>query len=106
MPARAASADVGLSPDGGAEQLDHHTISDACSSIRMMAYSFTFHTVVASLIAVHRRGVDVAVTVECRNNIEEDRSGRARAALNALVYAEFRCVLSALRSAAPQISSR
>jgi phosphatidylserine/phosphatidylglycerophosphate/cardiolipin synthase-like enzyme len=86
-PARAVSVDVGFSPDGGAEQQVLHTIDGACSSIRVMAYSFTSRAVVMSLIAAHRRGVDVAVTVDDRSNLEEDRSGRARAALNALAYA-------------------
>ena len=39
------------------------------------------------LEAKKSRNVDVAVTVDYRNNLEEDRSGKARAALNALVYA-------------------
>ena len=87
VPAQAATVETAFSPDGGAERLVLHTISDARSSIRVMAYSFTSRTVVASLIAARRRGVDVAVTVDYRNNIEEDRSGRASAALGALVYA-------------------
>ena len=87
VPAHAATVETAFSPDGGAEQLVLHTIGGARKSIRVMAYSFTSRTVVASLIAARRRGVDVAVTVDYRNNIEEDRSGRARAALGALVYA-------------------
>ncbi len=88
-PALAASAnvDVAFSPDGGAEQLVLGAISRAQHSIRLMAYSFTARPVVEALIAAKRRGVDVAVTVDYRNNFEEDRSGRARAALGALVHA-------------------
>ncbi|WP_334026231.1 phospholipase D-like domain-containing protein [Burkholderia gladioli] len=41
----------------------------------------------AALITAKRRGVDVAVSVDARSNLEEDRSGRARAALGALAYA-------------------
>lgn len=86
-PAHAASVEAAFSPDGGAEQVVLHAIGEARSSIRVMAYSFTSHEVVAALVAAHRRGVDVAVTVDYRNNLVEDRSGRARAALNALAYA-------------------
>jgi phosphatidylserine/phosphatidylglycerophosphate/cardiolipin synthase-like enzyme len=39
------------------------------------------------LLAAKHRGVDVAVTVDYKNNIEQDRSGKAAAALNALSYA-------------------
>ncbi|WP_346778627.1 phospholipase D-like domain-containing protein [Burkholderia sp. Ac-20353] len=42
---------------------------------------------VRALIDAKHRGVDVAVTVDYRNNLEEDRSGRAKAALGSLVYA-------------------
>ena len=63
------------------------TIQSARQSIRLLAYSFTAAPVVRALIAAKRRGVDVAVTVDHRNNIDEDRSGKARAALGALINA-------------------
>jgi phosphatidylserine/phosphatidylglycerophosphate/cardiolipin synthase-like enzyme len=78
---------VAFSPDGGGEALVLSTIQSARISIRLLAYSFTAAPVVRALIAAKRRGVDVAVTVDYRNNIEEDRSGKARAALGALVNA-------------------
>lgn len=83
----AAEAQVAFSPDGGAERLVLDTISGAKRSIRVMAYSFTAEPVVRALILTKRRGVDVAVTVDYRSNFDEDRTGRARAALGALVYA-------------------
>ena len=42
---------------------------------------------VRALIDAKRRGVEVAVVVDYKNNITEDRSGKARAALNLLVNA-------------------
>jgi phosphatidylserine/phosphatidylglycerophosphate/cardiolipin synthase-like enzyme len=85
--AETASVEVAFSPDGGAETLVLGAINGAQRSIRLMASSFTAEAVVRALISARRRGVDVAVTVDYRNNIEEDRSGRARAALGALTYA-------------------
>jgi len=82
-----ADVQVAFSPDGGGEALVLRTIQSARQSIRLLAYSFTAAPVVRALIAAEGRGVDVAVTVDYRNNIEEDRSGKARAALGALVNA-------------------
>jgi len=84
------STDVQLafSPHGGGEALVLRTIASARRSIRLLGYSFTSPTVVHVLLEAKKsRNVDVAVTVDYRNNLEEDRSGKARAALNALVYA-------------------
>jgi phosphatidylserine/phosphatidylglycerophosphate/cardiolipin synthase-like enzyme len=78
---------VGFSPDGGAEQLVLQTIRSARQSIRVMAYSFTAPAVVRALLDAKRRGVDVAVTVDYHSNVDEDRSGKAAAAMGALAYA-------------------
>jgi phosphatidylserine/phosphatidylglycerophosphate/cardiolipin synthase-like enzyme len=85
--AETASVEVAFSPDGGAENIVLGAINGAQRSIRLMAYSFTAEAVARALVSARRRGVDAAVTVDYRNNIEEDRSGRARAALGALTYA-------------------
>ncbi|MCP2091705.1 UNVERIFIED_ORG: phosphatidylserine/phosphatidylglycerophosphate/cardiolipin synthase-like enzyme [Paraburkholderia sediminicola] len=88
QPARAAAdAQVAFSPDGGAKRLVLDTINSAKRSIRVMAYEFTAEPVVRALILARRHGVGVAATVDYRSNIDEDRTGRARAALGALVYA-------------------
>jgi phosphatidylserine/phosphatidylglycerophosphate/cardiolipin synthase-like enzyme len=79
--------DSGFSPEGSAEQWVYRAIGSARHSIRLAAYSFTSREVVRRLIDAKRRGVDVAVVVDERSNVEEDRSGRSRAALNALVGA-------------------
>jgi phosphatidylserine/phosphatidylglycerophosphate/cardiolipin synthase-like enzyme len=89
QPELSASNDVqvAFSPDGGAEQLVLQTIRSARQSIRVMAYSFTAPPVVRALLDAKRRGVDVAVTVDYHSNVDEDRSGKAAAAMSALVYA-------------------
>ena len=80
--------EVAFSPHGGGEALVLKTIASARISIRLMAYSFTSPSVVRALLEAKKKwGVDVAVTVDYRNNVEEDRSGKARAALSALTYA-------------------
>ncbi|KQR76980.1 hypothetical protein ASG35_11905 [Burkholderia sp. Leaf177] len=79
--------DSGFSPEGSAEQWVYRAIGSAQHSIRLAAYSFTSREVVRRLINAKRRGVDVAVVVDERSNVEYDRSGRTHAALNALVAA-------------------
>jgi phosphatidylserine/phosphatidylglycerophosphate/cardiolipin synthase-like enzyme len=89
-PAFAAAHDevqVAFSPHGGAEALVLKTVDSARRSIRLMAYSFTAAPVVRALLDAKRRGVDVAVTVDYRSNVSEDRSGKARAALGTLANA-------------------
>ncbi len=79
--------DVGFSPDGSGEALVLRAIRSARQSIRLAAYSFTAAPVVRALVAAKKMGVDVAVVVDYKNNIVEDRSGKAKAALNLLVNA-------------------
>lgn len=86
-PTEAASIDVAFSPDGGAEALVLKVIASAKSSIRLAAYSFTSPNVVRELLAAKRRGVDVAVVVDHKNNLVEARSNSSREALNLLVNA-------------------
>lgn len=83
----ACFVDSGFSPEGSAEQWVYYAIDSAQSSIRLGAYSFTSREVVRRLIDAKDRGVDVAVVVDERSNVDEDRSGRSRAALNSLVKA-------------------
>lgn len=81
------SVDVGFSPEGSAEALVLKAIGTAKSSIRLAAYSFTSPTIVRALIAAKRRGADVAVVVDYRNNIKEGSAKSATQALNLLVNA-------------------
>ncbi len=84
---RSCMPEVGFSPEGSAELVVDRAIDSATHWIRLGAYSFTSADIVAHLIAARRRGVDVAVVVDERANVQEDRWGRARAALNLLVNA-------------------
>lgn len=80
----ASRLEVGFSPDGSAEKLVLDSINSARSSIRLAAYSFTAPPVVRALVDAKRRGVDVAVVVDHKHN---DKSDKARAALNLLINA-------------------
>lgn len=75
------SIDVGFSPEGSAEQLVLRTLDEAHESIRLMGYSFTSPTIVKSLVAAKRRGVDVRVVVDDKGN----RSKASQAAMNVVV---------------------
>lgn len=79
--------EAGFSPEGTAEVLVLKTIRSARSQVRLLAYSFTSVSVVRELIDAKRRGVDVAIVVDFKNNVQEDRYGKARAALSALANA-------------------
>lgn len=83
----AVSIEVGFTPGGSAEALVLKTLNSARQSIRLIGYSFTSPEVVQALVDAKRRGVDVAVAVDFKSNLEEDRTGRGRAALGALVNA-------------------
>lgn len=75
--------EVAFSPGEGAEGLVLRLIESSRQSLRLAAYSFTSAAVVGALQAAKRRGVDVAVVVDYRS-MHDDRSGKARAALNIL----------------------
>lgn len=79
--------DSAFSPDGGAEELVLRSIASARKQIRLAAYSFTSAPVVRGLVDARGRGVDVAVLVDYKNNLQEDRYGKGRAALNLLANA-------------------
>ena len=82
-----AQIETAFSPEGGGEVLVVKVINSAAKSIRLAAYSFTSPAVVNALLEAKRRGVEVAVVVDHKNNISVDRSGKAKAALNLLVNA-------------------
>jgi phosphatidylserine/phosphatidylglycerophosphate/cardiolipin synthase-like enzyme len=85
--AGAASIETAFSPEGGALDLVLKTIDSAPSSLRLSGYAFTSPEIVRALLAAKRRGVDVRVVVDYKENTSFDRSGKARAALNLLVNA-------------------
>src|SRR6218665_3670864 len=82
-----AGIEVGFSPDGSGKAWVWRPTSSPRQSIRLAAYSFTAAPVARALVDAKKRGVDVAVVVDYKNNLVEDRSGKARAALNLLVNA-------------------
>jgi phosphatidylserine/phosphatidylglycerophosphate/cardiolipin synthase-like enzyme len=81
------SIEVAFSPKQGAEELVIRVIDSAQSEIKMLAYSFTSSPVVAALLRAQKRGVKVSLVADKKSNTEEDRSGKARAALATLVNA-------------------
>ena len=83
----AGSIEVAFSPNESSEALVCKAIDSAKHQIRGLAYSFTAPRVVERLLAAIHRGVDVKLVVDYKENISEDRSGRARAALSALATA-------------------
>jgi phosphatidylserine/phosphatidylglycerophosphate/cardiolipin synthase-like enzyme len=76
-----------FSPRQGAEALVLKVIGSSRREIRMLAYALTSAPVVDALIAARKRGVDVQVLADYKENISADRSGKAHAALGALAAA-------------------
>jgi phosphatidylserine/phosphatidylglycerophosphate/cardiolipin synthase-like enzyme len=79
--------EVAFSPNEGALELVVKVIDSSRTSIRMLAYSFTSAPVVAALVRAKGRGVDVAIVIDYRHNVIEDRSGKAAAAIGTIVNA-------------------
>ena len=76
--------EVAFSPNEGTEHLVVKVIDSAKSQIRVLAYSFTSAPVTEALLRAKKRGVDVRIVADEKENISADRSGKARAALSAL----------------------
>ena len=83
----AGSLEVAFSPNEGGEALITKVIDSARSEIKVMAYSFTSAPVTRALLDAKKRGVSVVLVVDHKNNISQDSSGKARAALSALATA-------------------
>ncbi len=79
--------EVAFSPNEGAQALVIKTIASAQREIHMLAYSFTSAPVTQALLAAHKRGVRIKLVVDHSHNLEQERSGKARAALSALANA-------------------
>lgn len=86
MPASGA-VEVAFSPNEGSEALVVKVINSAKTELRVLSYSFTSAPVTAALLRAKKRGVDVRLVADQKNNVSEDRSGKSRAALSALVDA-------------------
>ena len=85
--AATGTIEVAFSPSEGAEALVIKVADSARTELRILAYSFTSAPVTAALLRAKKRGVDVRLVADEKNNVTEDRSGKARAALSALVNA-------------------
>jgi phosphatidylserine/phosphatidylglycerophosphate/cardiolipin synthase-like enzyme len=83
----AGAVEVAFSPNEGSEALIIKVIDSATAELRVLSYSFTSARVTQALINARKRGVDVKLVADEKNNISEDRSGKARAALSALINA-------------------
>ena len=83
----AGSIEVAFSPSEGSEQLVIKVVDSAKSELRILAYSFTSVPLVNALLRAKKRGVDVQLVADEKNNVQDDRYGKARAALSALVNA-------------------
>lgn len=86
----AGEVEFAFSPRAGAEALVVKFIHAEQHQLRVMGYAFTSPAVVQALIDVHKRAVNpvaVQVLVDYKENVTVDRSGKARAALGALVNA-------------------
>lgn len=79
----APSVQVGFSPEGTARELVLSTIHHARESVRMMGYNFTAADIAKALASASRRGVDVKVILDNREN----QNKYSKAALNILVNA-------------------
>ena len=85
--AATGSIEVAFSPSEGSEALVVKVADSARTELRILAYSFTSAPVTAALLRAKKRGVDVRLVADEKNNVSDDRSGKARAALSALVNA-------------------
>ena len=86
MPAT-GTLEVAFSPDEGSEALVVRVIDSAKAELRVLSYSFTSATVTSALLRAKKRGVDVRLVADQKNNVSQDGSGKARAALSALANA-------------------
>ncbi|HKX42142.1 MAG TPA: phospholipase D family protein [Burkholderiaceae bacterium] len=86
MPA-AGTLEVAFSPDEGSEALVVRVIDSAKTELRVLSYSFTSATITSALLRAKKRGVDVRLVADQKNNVSQDSSGKARAALSALLNA-------------------
>ena len=86
MPA-AGTIEVAFSPNEGSEHLVVKVIDSAKTELDLLSYSFTSVPVVEALVRARHRGVAVRLVADEKDNVSADRSGKARAALGALVNA-------------------
>lgn len=79
--------EIAFSPNAGAQTLVIKTIASAQREIHILAYSFTSAPITQALLSARKRGVSVQLVVDHDHNLKQDKSGKARSALSALVSA-------------------
>jgi phosphatidylserine/phosphatidylglycerophosphate/cardiolipin synthase-like enzyme len=79
----AGRLEVAFSPNAGSEALVLKVIDSAQQELRVLAYSFTSIPVTKALLAARKRGVDIKIVVDEKNNLS-DEANKARAALSSL----------------------
>jgi phosphatidylserine/phosphatidylglycerophosphate/cardiolipin synthase-like enzyme len=83
----AGTVEVAFSPNEGSEHLVIKVIDSATRELDLLSYSFTSVPVVEALVRARHRGVVVRLVADQKDNVSADRSGKAHAALGALVSA-------------------
>ena len=83
----AGTIEVAFSPNEGSEHLVVKVIDSAKTELDLLSYSFTSVPVVEAPVRARHRGVTVRLVADQKDNVSVDRSGKARAALGALVNA-------------------
>ncbi len=83
----AGHIEVAFSPNEGSEELVIKAIDSSHTEIRVLAYSFTSAPIVQALLRAKKRGSQITLVVDQKSNINENRNGKAQAALSALAYA-------------------
>ena len=81
------TVEVAFSPNEGSEHLVVKVIDSAKAELDLLSYSFTSVPVVEALVRARHRGVTVRLVADEKDNVSADHSGKARAALGALVNA-------------------
>lgn len=79
--------EVAFSPNEGSESLVLNVIRSSKTELLILAYSFTSAPITEAVLSAKKRGVQVRIVADHKSNIEEDRSGRAKAALTSLALA-------------------
>lgn len=81
------TVEVAFSPNQGAEELVLRVIDSAHTDLRLMAYSFTSAKVTAALVKAIKRGVNVYVLADKKQNLGEGNTSKSRSALTTLQLA-------------------
>jgi phosphatidylserine/phosphatidylglycerophosphate/cardiolipin synthase-like enzyme len=83
----AGHIEVAFSPNEGSEDLIVKVIDSSRSEVRVLAYSFTSAPITQALLRAKKRGALVVLVVDQKSNVNEEKSGKAQAALSALANA-------------------